>query len=158
VAPFFVLVSALLGAAGGALVFAQAPAHFAGTWQLEGTAPLTDAAGRDVPPMITVEQDATTLTIAAPRSGLPAPPVAAYKLDGALSVNTMVNGDQVRSKARWQGASLVVEGIGALGEEVVTIHETRVLEDGGATMVVETSAVTNLGGARTRTVVRYRKQ
>lgn len=155
-ATLVVVGAALAGAAGP--VYAQAPASFAGRWRLEGTAPPVDGAGRDVPKTLSIEQTATALVITAPGGRPTAARVTTYKLDGTLSVNTMDNGDQVRSKVRWQGAALIVDGIGALGEEVVTIRETRRLEDGGAVMVVETSAVTNLGGARTETVLTYRRQ
>lgn len=144
------------------LAFEQAaPAvrtSFAGEWRLLGAAPPEDAAGRAVLPTLTIAQSASALVITAPRDGALGPQITTYRLDGTLSVNVMDNGDQVRSKARWHEGALVSDGIGALGEEVVTIHETRRLDDGGATMVIETSAVTNLGGARTHTVVRYRRQ
>lgn len=160
-APLFVVVALFLLGRDGARVSAQTTPvqpSFSGEWRLLGSAPSVDAAGRVVLPALTIVHAVSALTITASGADALGRQVITYRLDGLLSVNVMDNGDQVRSKVRWQGDALVADGIGALGEEVVTIHETRRLEDAGETMVVETRAVTNLGGARTHSVVRYRKQ
>ena len=136
----------------------QARPRFAGAWQLVEVAPALDVTGLDEAyQSMDVEQSTTALVVTTPRVAPLAPLVTTYKLDGTLSANAMANGDQVRSKVRWQGEALIADGIGALGEEVITIRETWRL-DAGETLVVETETLTNLGGARARRVARYRRR
>lgn len=138
-------------------LLAQVPPALAGEWVL--TAPVAEPDPYLGPPAarLTIRQDAATITIAAHNPAPGSIRTLVYKLDGSSSANLMENGDQVRSKARWQGATLVAEGVGALGEEVVTIRHALQLDEGGRALVVETSTLTNNGGVRHQVTARYRR-
>ena len=83
-----------------------------------------------------------------------------YKLDGSESVNPGMRGGETKSKAKWDGVSLVLEHIrnmsGPNGDMQVTSKEVRSLSADGKTMTVVTTSQ-GPNGEMTRKMV-YDKQ
>jgi hypothetical protein len=135
--------------------FAQAKPDFSGTWTL-------DEAKSDPPAMgrggrgggrggpagpVTIKQTATQIQIGD----------LTYKLDGSESTNTMQGRggpQEVKSKAGWDGANLVIESSRDLGGMSITTKETRSVT--GTVMTVQTSINTPQGEQSRKTV--YTKQ
>jgi hypothetical protein len=114
---------------------AQTKTDFSGTWTLD--AAKSDApggrGGRGPQGPVTIKQTAADITIGQ----------ATYKLDGSESVNQMQGRGgatvEAKSKARWDGAKLVIETTRDMGGNTVTSTETRSLSADGTEMTVETS-------------------
>jgi hypothetical protein len=114
---------------------AQTKTDFSGTWTLD--AAKSDApggrGGRGPQGPVTIKQTASDITIGQ----------ATYKLDGSESVNQMQGRGgatvEAKSKARWDGAKLVIETTRDMGGNTVTSTETRSLSADGTEMTVETS-------------------
>jgi len=83
-----------------------------------------------------------------------------FYLDGRENRNPGMRNSEMVSKARWDGASLVIEGSmsfeGPNGSVTITTREVRTLSDDGRTMTVVT-ATTTPRGENTRKAV-YDKQ
>jgi hypothetical protein len=79
-----------------------------------------------------------------------------YALDGKESVNPGMRGGETKSKAHWDGKSLVIESTstfnGPNGEMTVTSKEVRTLSDDGKTMTVVTTRNTANGEQTRKTV------
>lgn len=124
---------------------AQDKVDFSGNWTLDASR--SDAlTGRDAgagPVTLVIKQTATQLTIETARGKLTQ--TANCKLDGSVSTNRTANGDMILSKSTWDGARLLTESRGALGEAVVTTREIRSLDASGKTMTVESISSTNQG-------------
>ena len=125
----------------------QAKPDFSGTWTL-------DAARSETPPgrggrgggggggqgggPVTIKQTATEITIG----------MQTYKLDGSESVN-QVQGrggmQEVKGKAKFDGANLVIETTRDFGGTAVTTREVRSLAAGGKEMTVQTTRQTPQG-------------
>lgn len=83
-----------------------------------------------------------------------------YYLDGRESKNPGMRNSEIVSKARFDGASLVIEGSmsfeGPMGAMTVTMKEVRTLSDDGKTMTVVTTTTTPRGENTRKSV--YDKQ
>src|SRR2546422_3654832 len=133
--------------------WAQAKPDFSGTWtyNAEKSDPPPQrggggggGGGRGPGGPITIKQTATELSITS--EGRQGPQTLTYKLDGSESSNEMMGrGGAVtaKSKAKWDGSTLVIETTRDMGGNMVTITEKRRLDSGGKEMIVET---TNPGG------------
>jgi len=121
----------------------QAKPDFSGTWTL-------DAARSETPPgrggggggqgggPVTIKQTASEITIG----------MLTYKLDGSESVN-QVQGrggmQEVKGKAKFDGANLVIEQTRDFGGASITTKEIRSLGAGGKEMTVQTTRTTPQG-------------
>jgi hypothetical protein len=126
----------------------QAKPDFSGTWTL-------DAARSETPPgrggrggggggggrgggPVTIKQSATEITIG----------MLTYKLDGSESTN-QVQGrggmQEVKGKAKFEGANLVIETTRDFGGASITTKEVRSLGAGGKEMTVQTTRTTPQG-------------
>lgn len=136
-----VLVVAVVGVA------AQGKTNFSGTW-------LREAARSDAPPMgrggrggmaaedsRTVTQTATELAVEVKRGENIQKLV--YKLDGSESVNPAGRGGEIKSKAHWEGAKLVIDS-------------TQTMSMGGNEMTITTKEVWELGADGTLTITTTR--
>ncbi|HEX7023374.1 MAG TPA: hypothetical protein VF187_01040, partial [Gemmatimonadales bacterium] len=83
-----------------------------------------------------------------------------YKLDGSESVNQGMRGGETKSKAHWDGATLIIESVsnmsGPNGDMQITSKEVRSLSEDGKLMTVVTTTTTP-NGERVRKTV-YDKQ
>jgi hypothetical protein len=144
---------ALLFAILGAVILpftasAQGKPDFSGTWTL-------DAARSDPPPAgrggggagtLTIKQTGTELSIQT--EGRQGPQTMTYKLDGSESKNEQMGrggAQTIASKAKWDGASLVIDSTREIQGMSITTHEVRKLDSGGKEMKVETTIQTPQG-------------
>src|SRR3954470_21235261 len=123
---------------------AQAKPDFSGTWTL-------DAAKSDPPPQgrggggggggtMTIKQTATELSVQT--EGRQGPQTMTYKLDGSESKNEQMGrggAQTILSKAKWDGATLVIESSREIQGMSITTKEVRSLAPGGKEMKVETT-------------------
>jgi hypothetical protein len=125
----------------------QAKPDFSGTWTLDAARSETPqgrggrgggGGGRGPAGPVVIKQTAAEITIG----------MATYKLDGSESTN-QVQGrggmQEVKSKARWDGATLVIETTRDFGGLSITTKEVRSLGAGGTDMIVQTTAGTPQG-------------
>ncbi len=138
------IVCVLAAAVAG--VMAQGQTNFSGTWT-------RDAARSDAPAMgrggrggmaenaRTVTQTATELTVEIKRGESVQKLV--YKLDGSESVNPAGRGGEVRSKAHWEGAKLVIDS-------------TQTMSMGGTEMTITSKEVWELAADGTLTITTTR--
>ena len=137
---------------------AQTKADFSGTWTL-------DTAKSDPPPQgrgggggggggtVTIKQTANELSITSEGRG--GPQTLVYKLDGSESTNQMMGrgGSQtVKSTAKWDGSSLVIETTRDFQGTPITTKEVRRLDNGGKEMQVESTTQTPNGEMKRKTV------
>ena len=135
---------------------AQSKPDFSGTWTF-------DTAKSDAAPQgrgggmgggtVTIKQTGTELAITS--EGRQGPQTMTYKLDGSESSNQMMGrgGPQtVKSTAKWDGTSLVIETTRDFNGVPVTTREVRRLDSGGKEMVVEFTAQTPQGEQKRKMV------
>jgi hypothetical protein len=124
-------------------VSGQAKPDFSGTWTLdearsEAPAGRGGRGGRGPAGPVVIKQTATEITIG----------TNTYKLDGTESVN-QVQGrggmQEVKSKATFDGANLVIESSREIQGMAITTKEVRTLGAGGREMTVQTTASTPAG-------------
>ena len=126
---------------------AQMKADFSGTWTLDAARSEAAPAGRGggggrgpAGPVV-IKQTATEIVIGP----------ATYKLDGSPSVNEG-RGGQATSKAKWDGAKLVIETSRDIQGMSITTKETRSLSADGKDMTVDTATTTPQGDFNRKTV------
>jgi pectate lyase len=136
---------------------AQPKADFSGTWTL-------DTAKSDPPPQgrggggggggtQTIKQTANELSITSEGRG--GPQTLVYKLDGSESTNQMMGrggAQTVKSTAKWDGASLVIETTRDFQGTPITTKEVRRLDNGGKEMQVESTTQTPNGELKRKIV------
>lgn len=162
--------SALMGIAAVAFVassaFAQAKTNFAGTWNMvvdpaaqQGGAP-GGGRGRGgmggFGPTFTVTQDDKVLTIV--RTMGENTMTTTYNLDGSDSKNMVMGrgGQQEQiSKAKWEGANLVITRTQQMGEQSIEIRQTFSIGADGA-LTIETTRP-GQDGTPVSTKVQYKK-
>lgn len=119
---------------------AQSRADFSGAWALD--AAKSDPSARDLGPVtVVIAQSPTGMSVQTKRGE--STRTVTYRLDGSVASNRMPNGDMVLSTSHWDGAALVTESRGALGESVVVTREVRRLD--GNEMTVEAIASSHQG-------------
>lgn len=160
----FLSTAALLAAFATAPALAQAKPDFSGAWKMnaEKSDPMGGGGGggggmmRDA--VTTITQTATELTLVT-KFGENSR-TATYKLDGTESVNPGMQGGETKTKAKWDGATLVLEHVrnmsGPNGDMQVTSKEARSLSADGKSMTVVTTTQ-GPNGEMTRKMV-YDKQ
>jgi hypothetical protein len=141
--------------------WAQAKPDFSGTWTM-------NAEKSDPPPQrggggggggggrggggpITIKQTATELSITS--EGRQGPQTLTYKLDGSVSTNPGRGGMEVKSTAKWDGSTLVIETTQDMNGTAVTSIVKRRLDNGGKSIIQETSTTGGPNGPTTRKVV-----
>ena len=137
---------------------AQSKPDFSGTWTM-------DAAKSDPAPQgrgggggggggtLTVKQTATELAITS--EGRQGPQTLTYKLDGSESSNQVMGrggAQTVKSTAKWDGSSLVIETTRDFNGTAVTTKDVRRLDNGGKEMVVESTTQTPNGEQKRKVV------
>jgi hypothetical protein len=136
---------------------AQGKADFSGTWTL-------DTAKSDPPPQgrggggggggsITIRQTGSELTITS--EGRQGPQTLTYKLDGSESTNQVMGrggATTVKSTAKWDGSSLVIETTRDFNGMSITTKDVRRLDNGGKEMQVEATTQTPNGEQKRKTV------
>ena len=127
---------------------AQSKPDFSGTWTL-------DTAKSDPPPAgrggggaatLTIKQTGTELSVMS--EGRQGPQTLTYKLDGSESKNEQMGrggAQTIVSKAKWDGASLVIDTTRDIQGMSITTHEVRKLGGGGKEMSVEATIQTPQG-------------
>jgi len=135
---------------------AQAKADFSGTWTL-------DTAKSDPAPQgrgggggaasVTIKQTGNELSVTS--EGRQGPQTMTYKLDGSESTNQVMGrggAQSVKSTAKWDGSSLVIETTRDFNGTSMTTKEVRRLDNGGKEMHVETTAQTPNGEQKRKVV------
>jgi hypothetical protein len=139
---------------------AQGKPDFTGTWTL-------DTAKSDPAPQgrggggglgggggtVTIKQTGTELSVTT--EGRQGPQTMTYKLDGSESTNQVMGrggAQTVKSTAKWDGSSLVIETTRDFNGMSITTKEVRRLDNGGKEMQVETTAQTPNGEQKRKTV------
>jgi hypothetical protein len=138
--------------------WAQAKPDFSGTWTMnaEKSDPPPQrggggGGGRGPAGPITIKQTATELSITS--EGRQGPQTLTYKLDGSVSTNPGRGGMEVKSTAKWDGSTLVIETTQDMNGTPITTVAKRRLDNGGKSMIVETTATGGPNGPTTRKVV-----
>ena len=149
----FLTTAALLATmvAGPALAQAKPPCpDFSGAWKMNveksdpmGGGPGGGGGGAGMADAITtITQTATELTVTTKFGDQTR--TLTYKLDGSESVNPGMRGGESKSKAHWDGNSLVIETTqnvtGPNGDMQITTKETRTLSADGKQMTVVSSS------------------
>jgi hypothetical protein len=128
-----------------ALPMLAAP-NLSGTWKMNaskcdfGPMPAPDSLTR------TITHDDPNLKLVTKQSGANGDmeTTATYTTDGKESSNDM-RGNTVKSIAKWDGDTLVVESKGKFGDNDVTITEKWTLSDGGKTLTILRHFATSMG-------------
>jgi hypothetical protein len=129
---------------------AQGKPDFSGTWTLDASRSDQGRGGRGGrgggAATVTIKQTAEMLTIE--QQGRGGMQTLNYKLDGSESTNEMPGRGgttTATSKARWDGAKLVIETSRDVGGMAITTTETRSLSADGREMTVDTATSTPQG-------------
>jgi hypothetical protein len=137
---------------------AQSKPDFSGTWTM-------DASKSDPAPQgrgggggggggsVTIKQTATDLAITSEGRG--GPQTMTYKLDGSESTNQVMGrggAQEVKSKAKWDGSSLVIDTTRDFQGMSITTHEVRKLDAGGKEMTVEMTTQTPQGEQKRKVI------
>lgn len=155
-------VAALLTGLAAHTAVGQAAPNFSGTWKLnvEKSDPATGGGGggggggAGMSGPLTITQTATELVTEQTFGDQVRK--ATYYLDGKESTNPGMRGGESKSKARWDGKSLVIETNSMMGETAVTTKVVRTLSEDGKTMTVVTTRPGPNGETTRKTV--YDKQ
>jgi hypothetical protein len=134
--------------------WAQSKPDFSGTWTVnaeKSDPPPGGGGGRGPGGPITIKQTATELSITS--QGRQGSQTLTYKLDGTESTNPGRGGMEEKSKAKWDGSTLVVETTQDMNGTPMTSTVKRRLDNDGKDMIVETSMTGMPNGPTTRKVV-----
>jgi hypothetical protein len=134
---------------------AQRKPDFSGTWTLDTAKSDPTPAGRGGggAATLTIKQTATELSIQS--EGRQGPQTMTYKLDGSESKNEQIGrggAQTVVSKAKWDGASLIIDTTREVQGMSITTHEVRKLDNGGKEMKVESTTQTPQGEVKRNVV------
>jgi len=138
------------------LVFAQAPANFAGKWTLVPNPNATGMGG--LGSEATIVQDEKTLTIT--RTTQMGEFKTVHNLDGSESKNTLnFNGNAIEqlSKAKWDGGKLTITTSMNFNGNPVETSMTMMLDSAGALQVESTRPDFQGGGQPITTKMSYKK-
>jgi hypothetical protein len=136
---------------------AQGKPDFSGTWTL-------DTAKSDPPPQgrgggggggatLTIKQTGTEMVVTS--EGRQGPQTMTYKLDGSPSSNEVMGrggAQTLKSTAKWDGSSLLIETTREFNGITITTKEVRRLDNGGKEMVVESTTQTPQGEQKRKVV------
>ena len=138
-------------------VRAQGKPDFTGTWTM-------DTAKSDPPPQgrggggggggtLTIKQTGTELTVTS--EGRQGPQTMTYKLDGSPSSNEVMGrggAQTVKSTAKWDGASLLIETTREFNGMPITTKEVRTLSADGKVMTIDSTSQTPQGEVKRKVV------
>jgi hypothetical protein len=138
---------------------AQARPDFSGTWTLDtaksdpapqgrGGGGLGGGAGS-----VTIKQTGAELAVTS--EGRQGPQTMTYKLDASESTNQVMGrggAQSVKSTAKWDGSSLVIETTRDFNGMSITTKEVRRLDSGGKEMIVESTTQTPNGEQKRKVV------
>ena len=147
---------ALLAAAPGS-AFAQARPDFSGTWALDSarsTVGGTAGAAAARPVVLVITQTAAAMTVE--RRAGDKPDVATVKLDGTVSVNKTPSGADVRTTAKWVGATLVTHASMTVGDMTTESTDVRSLSADGKVMTIDSTQ--QMAGRQIKRTLIYNKQ
>jgi hypothetical protein len=120
----------------------QQPPDFSGIWEMDASR--SESAHQAVPigPVsVVIQQSANTLTVETRRRDKDKSPVSTetltYKLDGAETTSSDNSGQEVKTRARWQGSKLVIESVRKVQGATVTSTHGLSLEAGGKELIME---------------------
>jgi hypothetical protein len=151
------LCSALLVFGIALLALAVAAPDFSGTWvrDKQKSDPLMGRGGQapDMEITLTIKQTADSFDVATQRGERSSE--AKYTLDGKENKNTMGRGETV-SKSKWDGDTLVIEGVRKFGDMEMQFKEAYALSGDGKVLTV-TSTMTSPQGERTSKQVYSKK-
>ncbi len=142
------LLPAALAVALIAQAMTAAKPDFSGTWTLDAAKsdPAPTGRGGGGAGTMTIKQTGTELSIQT--EGRQGPQTMTYKLDGSESKNEQMGrggAQTIVSKAKWDGASLVIDSTREIQGMSITTHEVRKLDSGGKEMKIETTIQTPQG-------------
>ena len=136
---------------------AQGKPDFSGTWTLDTAksdpAPQGRGGGGGGGGSVTIKQTGAELAVTS--EGRQGPQTMTYKLDGSESTNQVMGrggAQSVKSTAKWDGSSLMIETTRDFNGMSITTKEVRRLDSGGKEMVVETTAQTPNGEQKRKVV------
>jgi hypothetical protein len=136
---------------------AQSKPDFSGAWTMDTAKSDPAPQGRGGGGMgggpVTIKQTASDLSITSEGRG--GPQTMTYKLDGSESTNQVMGrggAQEVKSKAKWDGSSLVIDTTRDFQGMSITTHEVRRLDNGGKEMVVESTTQTPQGEQKRKVV------
>src|SRR5262249_10643888 len=102
---------------------------------------------------VTIKQTGSELAITS--EGRQGPQTMTYKLDGSESSNQVMDrggAQTVKSTAKWDGSSVVIETTRDFQGTAITTKEVRRLDNGGKDMIVESTTQTPQGEMKRKTV------
>jgi len=134
---------------------AQGKPDFSGTWTLDTAKsdPAPQGRGGGGAASVTIKQTGAELAVTS--EGRQGPQTMTYKLDGSESTNQVMGrggAQTVKSTAKWDGSSLVIETTRDFQGTAITTKEVRRLDNGGKEMVVESTTQTPQGEQKRKVV------
>jgi hypothetical protein len=117
-------------------------------------APLGRGGGGGGGGTLTIKQTGAELAITS--EGRQGPQTMTYKLDGSPSSNEVMGrggAQTVKSTAKWDGSTLVIESTRDFNGTAITTKEVRSLAPGGKEMIVESTTTGGPNGETKRKVV-----
>jgi hypothetical protein len=150
------LLSATLAVILPFVAHAQSKPDFSGTWTLDTAKSDPAPAGRGGgggAATLTIKQTGTELSITS--EGRQGPQTMTYKLDGSESTNQVMGrggAAAVKSVAKWDGSSLVIETTREFNGTSITSKEVRKLDNGGKEMQVDTTSQTPNGEQKRKVI------
>ena len=136
---------------------AQGKPDFSGTWTMDAAksdpAPQGRGGGGGGGGSVTIKQTAADLSVTS--EGRQGPQTMTYKLDGSESTNQVMGrggAQSVKSTAKWDGSSLVIETTREFNGMSITTKEVRRLDNGGKEMHIETTTQTPQGEQKRKVV------
>ena len=134
---------------------AQGKPDFSRTWTLDTAKsdPAPQGRGGGGAASVTIKQTGAELAVTS--EGRQGPQTMTYKLDGSESTNQVMGrggAQTVKSTAKWDGSSLVIETTRDFQGTAITTKEVRRLDNGGKEMVVESTTQTPQGEQKRKVV------
>jgi hypothetical protein len=133
---------------------AQSKPDFTGTWTVDPAKSDPVPAGRGAASgTLTIKQTGQEVLFV--NEGRQGPQLLMYRLDGSESTNQVVGRGgttPLKSKAKWDGSSLVVETTRELNGISIATKEVRRLSNAGKEMEVETTIQTPQGEQKRKTI------
>ena len=134
---------------------AQAKPDFSGTWTLDTAKsdPAPQGRGGGGAASVTIKQTGNELAVTS--EGRQGPQTMTYKLDGSESTNQVMGrggAQSVKSTAKWDGSSLVIETTRDFNGTSITTKEVRRLDSGGKEMHIEMTTQTPQGEQKRKVV------